>query len=180
MNFDVAVLGGGPGSYTAVIRAAQLSAKVACIERNETTGWVKSIHETRHGELVGLVMVMPSMPGYGFSGKPPGTGGGPTTSRAWEELVRRLGYTRFVVQGGDWGSVVADVMARQAPAELRGMYVNMLAPCHRTSRRPSSVASRRRPTVGGGKNRVRRNACPLKERLRLCPDDSDASANPGL
>lgn len=77
MNFDVAVLGGGPGSYTAVIRAAQLSAKVACIERNETTGWVKSIHETRHGELVGLVMVMPSMPGYGFSGKPPGTGWGP-------------------------------------------------------------------------------------------------------
>jgi pimeloyl-ACP methyl ester carboxylesterase len=73
-------------------------------------------------------LVLPSMPGYGFSEKPQGTGWGPDRiARAWAVLMARLGYTRYVAQGGDWGSVVADVMARQAPPSLLGIHVNMPA-----------------------------------------------------
>ena len=73
-------------------------------------------------------LVLPSMPGYGFSGKPKGTGWNPDhIARAWVELMRRLGYKHYVAQGGDWGSVVADKMAHQAPPELLGIHVNMPA-----------------------------------------------------
>jgi pimeloyl-ACP methyl ester carboxylesterase len=73
-------------------------------------------------------LVLPSMPGYGFSGKPTVTGWNPDhIARAWDELMRRLGYTHYVAQGGDWGSVIADVMARQAPSGLLGIHVNMPA-----------------------------------------------------
>jgi pimeloyl-ACP methyl ester carboxylesterase len=73
-------------------------------------------------------LVLPSMPGYGFSGKPAQTGWGPERmGRAWAELMRRLGYKHYVAQGGDWGSVVSDVMARQAPPGLLGIHVNMPA-----------------------------------------------------
>jgi pimeloyl-ACP methyl ester carboxylesterase len=73
-------------------------------------------------------LVVPSMPGYGFSGKPQSTGWGPDRiARAWAELMGRLGYAHYVAQGGDWGSVVSDVMARQAPAGLLGIHVNMPA-----------------------------------------------------
>lgn len=71
-------------------------------------------------------VIIPSMPGYGFSGKPLTTGWGPDRiGLAWDVLVKRLGYTRYMSQGGDWGSVVADAMARQAPAGLLGIHVNM-------------------------------------------------------
>ncbi len=73
-------------------------------------------------------LVLPSMPGYGFSSKPQGTGWGPDRiARAWDELMKRLGYTHYVSQGGDWGAVVSDVMARQAPPGLLGIHVNMPA-----------------------------------------------------
>jgi len=73
-------------------------------------------------------LVLPSMPGYGFSGKPQGTGWGPDhIARAWAVLMGRLGYKRYVSQGGDWGSVISDVMARQAPPGLLGIHVNMPA-----------------------------------------------------
>jgi Epoxide hydrolase N terminus len=73
-------------------------------------------------------MVVPSMPGYGFSGKPPSPGWGPDhIARAWAELMGRLGYERYVSQGGDWGSVVTDAMAAHAPAGLLGIHVNMPA-----------------------------------------------------
>lgn len=73
-------------------------------------------------------VVLPSMPGYGFSDKPQDTNWGPDhIARAWAELMGRLGYQRYVSQGGDWGSVVSDVMARQAPAGLLGIHVNMPA-----------------------------------------------------
>ena len=73
-------------------------------------------------------VVIPSMPGYGFSGKPDSTGWGPDhIARAWDTLMKRLGYTRYVSQGGDWGAVVADAMGRQAPAGLLGIHVNMPA-----------------------------------------------------
>ena len=73
-------------------------------------------------------VVIPSMPGYGFSGKPTGTGWGPDhIARAWAELMKRLGYTRYVAQGGDWGSPVSEAMALQAPAGLLGIHINLPA-----------------------------------------------------
>jgi pimeloyl-ACP methyl ester carboxylesterase len=71
-------------------------------------------------------VVIPSMPGYGFSGKPTTTGWGPERmARAWAELMRRLGYTRYVAQGGDWGAFVVDYMGVQAPPGLLGIHNNM-------------------------------------------------------
>ena len=73
-------------------------------------------------------VVIPSLPGYGFSGKPAGKGWDPDhIARAWAELMRRLGYTRYVAQGGDWGSPISSEMARQAPAGLRGIHINLPA-----------------------------------------------------
>jgi pimeloyl-ACP methyl ester carboxylesterase len=71
-------------------------------------------------------VVIPSMPGYGFSGKPTTTGWGPERiARAWTTLMRRLGYKHFVAQGGDWGAVVTDLLGVQAPPELLGIHTNM-------------------------------------------------------
>jgi pimeloyl-ACP methyl ester carboxylesterase len=73
-------------------------------------------------------VVIPSMPGYGFSGKPTTTGWGPERmGRAWAELMQRLGYTRYVAQGGDWGAFVVDQMGLQAPAGLLAIHSNMPA-----------------------------------------------------
>ena len=73
-------------------------------------------------------VVIPSMPGYGFSGKPTSTGWGPERiARAWAELMKRLGYTRYVAQGGDWGAFVVDQMGLQAPAGLLAIHTNMAA-----------------------------------------------------
>jgi pimeloyl-ACP methyl ester carboxylesterase len=106
-----------------------------------THGWPGSILElvkvigpltdpTAHGGRAedAFDLVLPSMPGYGFSGKPQATGWGPDRiARAWAELMGRLGHTRYVAQGGDWGSVISQVMARQAPRGLLGIHVNMPA-----------------------------------------------------
>jgi pimeloyl-ACP methyl ester carboxylesterase len=73
-------------------------------------------------------VVIPSMPGYGFSGKPTSTGWGPERmGRAWAELMKRLRYTRYVAQGGDWGAFVVDQMGLQAPAGLLAIHSNMPA-----------------------------------------------------
>ena len=73
-------------------------------------------------------VVIPSMPGYGFSGKPTRTGWGPERmGRAWAELMKRLGYTSYVAQGGDWGAFVVDQMGLQAPAGLLAIHTNMPA-----------------------------------------------------
>jgi pimeloyl-ACP methyl ester carboxylesterase len=73
-------------------------------------------------------VVIPSMPGYGFSGKPRETGWGPERmGRAWAELMQRLGYSRYVAQGGDWGAFVVDQMGLQAPEGLLGIHTNMPA-----------------------------------------------------
>jgi pimeloyl-ACP methyl ester carboxylesterase len=106
-----------------------------------THGWPGSIFEliktidpltnpTAHGGRAedAFDVVIPSMPGYGFSQRPKTTGWGPDRmARAWDVLMKRLGYQRYVAQGGDWGSVVADVMAAQRPAGLLGIHVNMPA-----------------------------------------------------
>ena len=87
-------------------------------------------------------LVLPSMPGFGFSGKPTATGWGPDRiARAWAELMNRLGYARYVAQGGDWGSPVSSAMARQAPAGLLGIHINLPATV------PSDVAA---VLAGGG------------------------------
>jgi pimeloyl-ACP methyl ester carboxylesterase len=81
-------------------------------------------------------VVIPSLPGYGFSGKPTGTGWDPDhIARAWGELMKRLGYTHYVAQGGDWGTPVSSAMARQAVAGLRGIHINLPATV------PSDVAA---------------------------------------
>ena len=73
-------------------------------------------------------VVIPSMPGYGFSGKPTTTGWGPERmGQAWAELMKRLGYTRYVAQGGDWGAFVVDQMGLQAPPGLLAIHTNMPA-----------------------------------------------------
>jgi pimeloyl-ACP methyl ester carboxylesterase len=106
-----------------------------------THGWPGSVIEqlkvigpltdpTAHGSKAedAFDVVIPSMPGYGFSGKPTGTGWDPDhIARAWAELMKRLGYTRYVAQGGDWGAPVCNAMARQAPAGLLGIHVNLPA-----------------------------------------------------
>jgi len=72
-------------------------------------------------------LVLPSLPGYGFSGEPTEVGWDPgRVGRAWAELMRRLGYTRYVAQGGDVGAVVTDAMGRQAPEGLVGIHTNLL------------------------------------------------------
>lgn len=106
-----------------------------------THGWPGSVFEqlkiigpltdpTAHGGRAddAFDVVIPSMPGYGFSGKPTGTGWGPDRmASAWDVLMKPLGYTHYVAQGGDWGSVVAQAQGRQAPKGLLGIHVNMPA-----------------------------------------------------
>jgi pimeloyl-ACP methyl ester carboxylesterase len=106
-----------------------------------THGWPGSVIEqlkiigpltdpTAHGASAAdaFDLVIPSMPGFGFSGRPTTTGWGPDRiARAWTQLMKRLGYSRFVAQGGDWGSGVCEEMALQAPPELLGIHVNLPA-----------------------------------------------------
>jgi pimeloyl-ACP methyl ester carboxylesterase len=106
-----------------------------------THGWPGSIIEqlkiidpltnpTAHGGSASdaFHLVIPSLPGYGFSGKPTGTGWDPDhIARAWGELMKRLGYTHYVAQGGDWGTPVSSAMARQAVAGLQAIHVNLPA-----------------------------------------------------
>ena len=106
-----------------------------------THGWPGSVIEqlkiidpltnpTAHGGSAddAFDVVIPSLPGYGFSSNPTGTGWGPDRiAQAWDLLMKRLGYTRYVAQGGDWGAVVSEAMGRQAPQGLLGIHINLAA-----------------------------------------------------
>src|SRR5437867_31552 len=151
-----------------------------------THGWPGSVMEmidsvgpltdpTAHGGSAedAFHLVLPSLPGYGFSGEPVEVGWDlGRTARAWAELMHRLGYTRYVAQGGDVGAGVTDAMGRQAPEGLIGIHTNLLVPApapprpgrtgrltDRTRRpraaslcrrRRSRSASRRSPARSGG------------------------------
>jgi pimeloyl-ACP methyl ester carboxylesterase len=105
-----------------------------------THGWPGSVIElletvgpltdpTAHGGRAedAFDLVLPSIPGYGFSGEPAEVGWGPgRTAQAWAELMKRLGYTRYVAQGGDVGASITDAMGRQAPEGLIGIHMNLL------------------------------------------------------
>src|SRR5688500_19236658 len=120
-----------------------------------THGWPGSIIEqlkiidpltnpTAHGGSASdaFHLVIPSIPGFGFSGKPKGKGWGPDRiARVWAELMKRLGYTRYVAQGGDWGAPVSSAMARQAAPGLLGIHINLPATV------PSDIAA---ILAGGG------------------------------
>ena len=106
-----------------------------------THGWPGSVFEllktvdpltepTTHGGRAedAFDLVMPSIPGYGFSEKPTDAGWGPDRiAQLWAELMKRLGYTRYVAQGGDWGAPISSAMARLAPAGLLGIHINLPA-----------------------------------------------------
>ena len=86
-------------------------------------------------------VVIPSLPGYGFSGKPTGAGWDPDRiARAWAELMKRLGYTRYVAQGGDWGAPISSAMARQSAPGLLGIHINL----------PATVPPEVAAVLGGG------------------------------
>jgi pimeloyl-ACP methyl ester carboxylesterase len=119
-----------------------------------THGWPGSVIEqlkiigpltdpTAHGGSAAdaFDVIIPSLPGYGFSGKPAGTGWDPDRiARAWAELMRRLGYARYVAQGGDWGTPISSAMARQAAAGLLGVHINL----------PATVPPEVAAALGGG------------------------------
>src|SRR5215207_4036855 len=106
-----------------------------------THGWPGSVIEqmkiiepltnpTAHGgsEADAFHLVIPSLPGYGFSGKPKAPGWNPVSiAKAWATLMQRLGYTKYVAQGGDWGNAISEVMALQEPPGLLGIHTNMAA-----------------------------------------------------
>ena len=106
-----------------------------------THGWPGSVIEqlkviepltnpTAHGGTAAdaFHVVVPSLPGYGFSGKPTAPGWNPVSiAKAWATLMQRLGYTKYVAQGGDWGNAVSEVMALQQPPGLLGIHTNMAA-----------------------------------------------------
>ena len=116
-----------------------------------THGWPGSVFEllkvigpltdpTAHGGRAedAFHLVLPSIPGFGFSGKPKGTGWNPgRVAEAWDVLMKRLGYPTYVSQGGDWGAIISDSMARQAPEGLLGIHVNRV---ERSTTIPPDVA----------------------------------------
>lgn len=119
-----------------------------------THGWPGSVIEqlkvigpltdpTAHGGSAedAFDVVIPSLPGYGFSGRPTVTGWDPDhIARAWAELMTRLGYTRYVAQGGDWGTPISSAMARQGAAGLLGIHINL----------PATVPPEVAATLAGG------------------------------
>jgi pimeloyl-ACP methyl ester carboxylesterase len=126
-----------------------------------THGWPGSVIEllgavgpltdpAAHGGAAGdaFHLVLPSLPGYGFSGEPAEIGWDPgRVAQAWAELMRRLGYTRYVAQGGDVGASVTDAMGRQAPAGLAGIHLNLLVTALGGGAMPADTEAERAASV---------------------------------
>jgi pimeloyl-ACP methyl ester carboxylesterase len=123
-----------------------------------THGWPGSVIElletvgpltdpTAHGGSAddAFDLVLPSIPGYGFSAEPTELGWAPPVrvARAWGELMKRLGYTRYVAQGGDVGAAISDAMGRQAPAGLVGIHTNLFVPALSGAPMPNETAEER-------------------------------------
>ena len=124
-------------------------------------------------------VVIPSMPGYGFSGKPTGTGWGPERmARAWDVLMKRLGYTRYVAQGGDWGAFVVDQMALQAPPGLLAIHTNMPAVVPADVQKALDTGSGPPAGLSADERQRLRPAGPDLQAGRLCKDHGVAAADP--
>jgi pimeloyl-ACP methyl ester carboxylesterase len=133
-----------------------------------THGWPGSIIEqlkiidpltnpTAHGASASdaFHIVIPEMPGYGFSGKPTTTGWDTVRiARAWVELMKRLGYTKYVAQGGDWGALVSEMMAVQAPPELIGIHTNFPGVVPPAISKGFSTGAPAPPGLSGEENRA--------------------------
>ena len=151
-----------------------------------THGWPGSVIElletvgpltdpTAHGGRAedAFDLVLPSFPGYGFSGEPAELGwNAGRVAPAWAELMRRLGYTRYVAQGGDVGAAVTDAMGRQAPEGLVGIHTNLLVTALAGGPLPAGVR--------GGTRGPRRDRDVQGERLRLLPGAGDPAADDRL
>jgi pimeloyl-ACP methyl ester carboxylesterase len=154
-----------------------------------THGWPGSIIEqlkiidpltnpTAHGASASdaFHVVIPSMAGYGFSGKPTTPGWDPARmARAWVELMKRLGYSRFAAQGGDWGAFVTNEMAQQAPPELIGIHLNF------TGTAPSDVAKALQsgePAPAGLSAEEQRAYNQLASAFRTLPTQQMMTAHP--
>ena len=158
-----------------------------------THGWPGSVIElletigpltdpTAHGGTAtdAFDLVLPSLPGYGFSGEPTELGwDADRIARAWAELMDRLGYTRYVAQGGDVGAYVTDAMGRQAPEGLLGIHLNVLTAAVASSRinwpgvatgRPRGEERRAHEQRSGRTRKWRTpGTCPPGRRRRLRP-----------
>ena len=151
-----------------------------------THGWPGSVIEllevvgpltdpTAHGGRAedAFDLVLPSLPGYGFSGEPTEVGWDPgRVARAWAELMRRLGYTRYVAQGGDVGASVTDAMGRQAPEGLVGIHTNLLVTALAAPPPPAELRA--------GTRGARRARHLQDDRLRLLPGAGHAAADDRL
>ena len=157
-----------------------------------THGWPGSIIEqlkivgpltdpTAHGasEADAFHLVIPSLPGHGFSGKPDATGWDPIRiARAWVELMRRLGYDRYVAQGGDWGNAVTEQMALLTPPGLIGIHTNM--PATVPDAIQAALTNGDAPPVGSlgrGAGRVGSARVLLRARARVRAGDGEPAAD---
>ena len=123
------------------------------------------------------------MPGYGFSGKPRGTGWDPDRiARAWDELMKRLGYTHYVSQGGDWGSVIVGCDGEQAPPGLLGIHVNMPATVPPEIAKALTAGEPAPAGLSGrGEGRIRLGSIPSTRRAAaMRAHDGHPSADRGL
>ena len=124
-------------------------------------------------------LVIPSLPGHGFSGKPTETGWDPVRiARAWVELMKRLGYERYVAQGGDWGNAVTEQLALLKPAGLLGIHTNMPATLPPEISKAFGTGARSRRACRPTRTKAYDDPGPLlRDRHRLCAGDGHSAAD---